>query len=635
MTMKRAFRLTAFVAACLALAGHAAAQEVADRIWSGGPIITMNDKAMRAEAVAEKGGKIVAVGPKATVMKLKGAKTEMIDLKGRAMLPGFVDAHGHMFVGGVQALSANLLAPPDGDVKDIASLQKVVREWMAANDAAVKKVGLILGFGYDNASLAEHRHPNRDDLDQISKDIPILLWHQSGHMVAVNSKALELTGMTAETPDPAGGVIQRRKDSKEPNGVFEETAAMPVLMKLLSRVGPEGAKTFARAGAELWARYGYTTADEGRSIPATVQLMRQVADEGGYKIDVATYPDVLVDRDYIKQNFSQTYKNRFRVAGAKLTIDGSPQGFTAWRDRPYVAPVGDYPKGYAGYAAATNEQVLDAVNWAYANDVQLLTHANGEAASDLLIASHTMAQLKSGGVKDLRPVLIHGQFLREDQVDAYKRLGVLPSLFPMHTFYWGDWHTSKTVGPVLGQNISPTGWVRKRGMIFTSHHDAPVAFPDSMRVLDATVTRVARGSGKVIGPDQRVDVITALKAMTIWPAWQHYEEKSKGSIEVGKLADFVILSRDPTKGDPNTIDRIRVTETIKEGATVFKLTAEEQRKADLMLKPDGSGETAFSRFVRGGSAHEHGGEAHGDSCMSPMLMQMVAAIIGASDTMGQ
>jgi predicted amidohydrolase YtcJ len=171
--------------------------------------------------------------------------------------------------------------------------------------------------------------------------------------------------------------------------------------------------------------------------------------------------------------------------------------------------------------------VLDVVEWGTANGVQVITHANGEAASDLLIAAHTLAQLKHGAPKAqaLRPVLIHGQFLREDQVDAYKRLGVLPSLFPMHTFYWGDWHTSKTVGPVLGQNISPTGWVLQRGMIFTSHHDAPVAFPDSMRVLDATVNRVARGSGRVIGRQHRVDVITGLKAMTIWAAWQHFEEK--------------------------------------------------------------------------------------------------------------
>ena len=641
--MNRTARLAAFIAA-LWSSLPVVAQPAADRIWSGGSIITMNDSAMRAEAVAEAGGRIIAVGRKAEVMKRKGPTTQLIDLKGRTMLPGFVDAHGHVMMGGLQALSANLLAPPDGEVRDIASLQQVVREWLAANAAVVSKVNLIVGFGYDNATLAEQRHPTRDELDRISRDVPILLVHQSGHIIAVNSKAIEVAGITADTPDPQGGVIVRRPGSREPNGVFEELAAFPVVMKLLGQVGPEGFKAFARAGAQLWARYGYTTADEGRSVPATARLLRQLADEGGLRIDVATYPDVLADRQFIEQNVSATYTNRFRVAGAKLTIDGSPQGFTAWRDRPYYAPVGDYPKGYAGYAAATPEQVLDATDWAYARGIQLLTHSNGERASDLLISALTIAEMKNGPGKDRRPVLIHGQFLREDQLDAYKRLGVLPSLFPMHTFYWGDWHTTKTVGPVLGQNISPTGWVRKRGMIFTTHHDAPVAFPDSMRVLDATVTRVARGSGKVIGPDQRVDVITALKAMTIWPAWQHYEEKAKGSIEVGKLADFVILSRDPTKGDPNTIDRIKVTETVKEGVTVFALTLEEQRKAALMSRPGADGSHAFGLAMQAMALYRElerlpgfmktpamrqvfAPAAHDASCLGPLFGEMAAAMV--------
>jgi hypothetical protein len=641
--MNRTVQLAAFVAALLS-GLPVEAQPVADRIWSGGSIITMNDSAMRAEAVAEAGGRIIAVGRKAEVMKRRGPTTQLIDLKGRTMLPGFVDAHGHVMMGGLQALSANLLAPPDGEVRDIASLQQVVREWLAANAAVVSKVNLIVGFGYDNATLAEQRHPTRDELDRISRDVPILLVHQSGHIIAVNSKAIEVAGISADTPDPQGGVIVRRPGSREPNGVFEELAAFPVVMKLLGQVGPEGFKAFARAGAQLWARYGYTTADEGRSVPATARLLRQLADEGGLRIDVATYPDVLADRQFIEQNVSATYTNRFRVAGAKLTIDGSPQGFTAWRDRPYYAPVGDYPKGYAGYAAATPEQVLDATDWAYAKNIQLLTHSNGERASDLLISALTIAEMKNGPAKDRRPVLIHGQFLREDQLDAYKRLGVLPSLFPMHTFYWGDWHTTKTVGPVLGQNISPTGWVRKRGMIFTTHHDAPVAFPDSMRVLDATVTRVARGSGKVIGPDQRVDVITALKAMTIWPAWQHYEEKAKGSIEVGKLADFAILSRDPTKGDPNTIDRITVTETVKEGVTVFALTLEEQRKAKLMSRPGADGSDAFGRAMQAMALHRELDRlpgfmktpamrqvlvpaAHDASCLGPLFGEMAAAMV--------
>jgi hypothetical protein len=588
----------AAAAAALAFAVPAAAQVTADRIWSGGTILTMNEQAMRAEAVAEAGGRIVAVGRKAEVMKLRGPGTRLVDLKGRALLPGFVDPHGHVMMGGLQALSANLLAPPDGEVRDIASLQKTLREWMAANAAAVRKVDLVIGFGYDSATLAELRHPTREELDAVSREVPIMIVHQSGHMAVLNSKALEAAGLGAETPDPDGGRIHRRSGSKEPAGLIEETAFFPVAVKMLTRVGPDGMKEFVRAGAALWARYGYTTAQEGRATPGSVAILRQVAAEGGLAIDVAVYPDVLVDRDYIRKNVSPTYADRVRVAGAKLTIDGSAPAFTAWRDRPYYAPVGDFPKGYAGYPAITPQQAIDAIDWAYANDVQIITHANAEAASDLLIAASQVARLKHGPGNDRRPVLIHGQFLRQDQVDAFQRLGILPSLFPMHTFYWGDWHTSRTLGPVLGQHISPTGWVRRRGMAFTTHHDAPVAFPDSMRVLDATVTRVARGSGKVIGPEHRVDVITALKAMTIWPAWQHYEENTKGSIEVGKLADFVILSRDPTRGDPNTIDRIKVTETIKEGATVFALTAQEQRRAALTNQPGADGGYAFGKAMR-------------------------------------
>lgn len=624
-------RLAALSAACLAASANVMAQESAGRIWSGGPILTMNDEAMRAEAIAEKGGRILAVGTKDEVMKLKGEHTELIDLGGRTLLPGFVDAHGHMFIGGLQALSANLLAPPDGTVTDIASLQAVVREWMKANEAAVQKVGLILGFGYDNASLAERRHPTRDDLDQISTEVPVLLWHQSAHIVAVNSRALELTGISAATPDPEGGVIRRQPGSQEPDGVFEETAAMPVLLQLLSRIGPEGAKTFARAGADLWARYGYTTADEGRSIPGTVKIMREVADAGGFRIDVVTYPDVLVDRDFIKQGFSHDYSKRFRIGGAKLTIDGSPQGFTAWRDRPYYNPVGNYPSGYSGYAAASEQQVMDAVDWAYANNIQIITHANGEAASDLLIKAAQTARQKNGPGSDLRNVLIHGQFLREDQVDAYKELDFLLSLFPMHTFYWGDWHVEHTVGPENGQNISPTGWVLQRGMKFTSHHDAPVAFPNSMRVLDATVTRKARGSGNIIGPQHRVDVITALKAMTLWPAWQHYEETRKGSLETGKLADFVILSQDPTAIDANDIDRIRVTETIKEGQTVFKLDAAQQQAASMVTPPH-DGRDPFGSFLRAAmlqdEANGHAGHAHapGTTCASSVIGKLMAAI---------
>jgi predicted amidohydrolase YtcJ len=281
------------------------------------------------------------------------------------------------------------------------------------------------------------------------------------------------------------------------------------------------------------------------------------------------------------------------VGGAKLTIDGSPQGFTALRDRPYYNPPEGFRADYAGYAAATGDQVFDAIDWAFANGVQILTHANGEGASDILIGAIDTAT-QTHGPADRRPVLIHGQFLREDQVDAYNRLDVFPSLFPMHTFYWGDWHRDRTVGPVAADNISPTGWVRERGMMFSSHHDAPVAFPDSMRILDATVTRRSR-SNDIIGPDQRVDVLTALKSLTIWPAYQHFEEDRKGSLEPGKLADLVILSDDPTAIDPEALDTITVAETIKEGETIYRAGVREGR---LNYRPRQDGSDPYADFLR-------------------------------------
>jgi len=612
-----------------ALVGTPAHGETADRIWTGGPILTMNDAAMRAEAVAIKDGRILAVGAEAVVLAHRGEGTEVIDLAGRAMVPGFVDSHGHVFMGGLQALSANMLAPPDGDVSDIASMQQVIRDWVAANQAIVDKIDLIVGFGYDNAQLAELRHPTRADLDAVSIDVPVILVHQSGHIGAMNSKALAEVGISARSENPPGGII-RRGENGEPNGVVEETAFFTALLKLIPRIGEAGAKRMVSAGSELWARFGYTTAQEGRTSPGGAEILREVANEGGLAIDVVAYSDVLADRAYTIDNVARTYHNRYRLGGAKLTIDGSPQGFTAWRDRPYYDPVGEYPPGYVGYAAVSNEQVLEAVNWAYENGIQILVHSNGEAASDLLIAAHTAAR-ETHDASNRRDVLVHGQFLREDQVAAFDRLGIFPSLFPMHTFYWGDWHRDHTVGPVNAENISPTGWALARGMKFGSHHDAPVAFPDSMRILDATVTRRSR-SGDIIGPAHRVDVITALKAMTLWPAWQHYEEHWKGSIEAGKLADLVVLSADPTAVDPETLDQLQVLETIKEGETIFALARAEAASTTPSSNP------AVARLLVAlgthglDSGHDHA-HATGDgspvpACMSDGMLRLATAMLG-------
>ncbi len=562
--------LSSVVAVGLAQSSALAAPvEPADAIYTGGDIVTVNELQPQAEAIAVAHGRIVAVGYRDEVMKFKGARTRVVDLGGKTLVPGFIDPHGHVFNTGIQAISANLLPRPDGRVNDIPELQAALKAWSDQNQKLTGTYGWIVGFGYDDAQLKEQRHPTRDDLDQVSTQLPVVIVHQSGHLGSMNSKALEILGIDAATKNPPGGVIRRRAGSQEPDGVLEENAFFAQLFGLLSKLGPDANKALFSAGVDLYKSFGYTTAQEGKASLAAVTTMAAVAKSGKLDIDVVAYPDITVGVDAMKTPWlSRTYSGHFRLGGIKLTLDGSPQGKTAWLTQPYFkVPAGQQPE-YRGYPAFSDQQVNDFVDLAFKNHWQVLAHVNGDAAIDQYINAVRAAERKYG-MADRRPVAIHAQTARLDQVEAFKALGIIPSFFPMHTYYWGDWHRDSVLGAERAANISPTGWAIERGMIFTSHHDAPVAMPDPMRVLSATVTRVTR-SGQVLGPEHRTTPLVALKAHTLWSAYQHFEEKSKGSLEVGKLADFTVLDGNPLTIDPMKIADIKVMETIKEGSTVYR-----------------------------------------------------------------
>ncbi len=563
-------KILSFSALTLAVTsiGYAAPNQ-ADAIYFGGTIVTVNDLQPEAEAVAIKGGKIIAVGYRDEVMKLKGQKTALVDLGGKTMLPGFVDPHGHVFNTGIQAISANLLPRPDGGVNDIAELQSALKGWAQQNSALTEKYGWIVGFGYDDAQLKEQRHPTREDLDAVSTGLPVVIVHQSGHLGVMNSKALEIVGLNASTKNPPGGVIRREVGSQEPDGVLEENAFFGQLFGLMSKLGPEANSALFAAGVNLYKSFGYTTAQEGKGTLGSVATMEAVAKSGKLDIDVVAYPDITVGADAMKAPWlSRSYSHHFRIGGIKLTLDGSPQGKTAWFTQPYFkVPAGQKPD-YCGYAAFTDEQVKGFVSQAFKKGWQVLAHVNGDAAIDQFLKAVRAAEQEYGKA-ERRPVAIHAQTARLDQVEAFKELGIIPSFFPMHTFYWGDWHRDSVLGPKRAPNISPIGWALQRNMVFTSHHDAPVAMPDAMRVISSTVNRVTR-SGQVLGPEHRTTPLTAIKAHTLWSAYQHFEEKAKGSIEVGKLADFVLLDRNPLEGDPLTIAEIKIMETVKEGKTVYR-----------------------------------------------------------------
>ncbi len=564
--MKHSLIALSMAAAAFGAQATSPTKPMADLIYFGGDIVTVNDAQPEVEALAVKNGKILALGSKTDVMRLQSPDTEVVDLGGKTLIPGFMDGHGHVFNTGIQALAANLLAPPDGEVTDIASLQQTLKDWYAK--AENQQHGVVLGFGYDDSQLKEKRHPTRQELDAVAKDMPVLIIHQSGHLATFNTKALELAGFSPDSKDPEGGKIRREADGKTPNGVLEEIAFFGALMPMFAKLKPEENEVIFKAGMDLYASYGYTTAQEGRASTSAVETMYKVAKDGKLKLDVAVYPDIQVAQSVIKPPYlSDVYMNGFRVAGAKLNLDGSPQGKTAWLTEPYLVPPEGQQPGYKGYASMSDEDAAKYVELAQANGWQLLTHVNGDAAIDQLIKA-VAASEKKHGKADRGFVAIHAQTARKDQVESFNRLGIFPSFFPMHTFYWGDWHSDSVLGKERASHISPTGWARQLGMIFTSHHDAPVALPDSMRVYYATVNRISR-TGREIGPDQRVTPLEGPKAQTLWAATQYREEKSKGSLEVGKNADMVVLSANPLKVKPETIADIKVEQTIKDGVTVY------------------------------------------------------------------
>ena len=557
---------------CCVQRAHAQ-QIAADAIYAGGPIITMNDAAPRAEAVAVKDGRIIAVGTKAEVEKYKAAGTKFIDLRGKTLLPGFIDGHGHVSLTGIQAASANLLPAPDGEGNSISRIQEILREY-AKTDAS-EEFDLILGFGYDDAQIAERRHPTRQDLDEVSKDIPILLIHQSCHLGAMNTKALELAGLTAESKDPQGGVIRREADGKTPNGVLEETAFMLNAMAIFPKLNAKQFAQLAVMGQDLYIKCGFTTAQEGRAAGPTHSSFAALADAELMKIDVVSYMDMVFSNDPPEMKspwYSRTYMNGYRIGGVKLNLDGSIQGKTGYLTKPYKAPPPGAATNYRGYETLPDQVVAAKVDKAYSNGWQVLAHCNGDAAIDQYISAVRDAVAKHGPA-DRRTVVIHAQTARLDQLDSMKELGIMPSFFGMHCFYWGDWHRDETLGAVRAEMISPAQSALRRGMIFTQHHDSPVAQPSAIRILSSVVTRRTR-SGDILGADERISVDDALKSLTIWGAYQHFEEKEKGSLETGKVADFVVLSADPFAVDIEKLSELTVLETIKGGKSIFKADAQ-------------------------------------------------------------
>jgi predicted amidohydrolase YtcJ len=526
-----------------------------------GRIITMDPSQPFAEAVLVEGERIVAVGGK-ELRKAHEGDARVVELGRRAMLPGFIDAHGHLTATAAYINFVNLSPPPVGPVADVARLQTTLREHIERERIPAGR--WVVGVGYDDSLLKEKRHPTRDDLDAVSREHPIFIVHVSGHLSVGNSALLSQVGISSETVDPPGGAYRRRADSREPNGVFEEMAHYAVMARL-PRPNPDGALIGLQKTLAYLASRGLTTVQDGGANTENLQLLQSAAQNGLLNLDVVAYRywspiGMALPKEFV----SNEYQNRFRVDGVKIILDGSPQGKTAFLSRPYTVPPVGRDASYRGYPSLPEPVVQKAVTAALQARVPLLAHANGDAAAEILIDAVDAAAVAEAP----RVVMIHSQTVRDDQLDRMARLRITPSFFVSHTFFWGDWHREETLGVERAIRISPTRSATERGIRYTLHNDPPVVPPDMIRTLWSATTRRTR-SGEVLGREQRASTHEALAGITLDAARQYGEEASKGSISAGKQADFVIVDQDPLAMDPENLLQLQVLETISRGKTVF------------------------------------------------------------------
>ncbi|GAB3093729.1 amidohydrolase family protein [Aestuariicella hydrocarbonica] len=576
--MKRTFTQLA-MAISLTLPGVsalAASVMPADQVFFGDHIITMDPAQEQAEAVAIRGDKIVFVGDEDKARTLVGADTRVVELGDKALVPGLIDAHGHVAMAARFIDFINVSSPPVGTVESIDDIVALLKAHIANTRPA--KGEWILAYGYDDSLLAENRHPTREDLDKISTDNPIYMMHVSGHLGTSNSAALAAVGINANTPNPAGGVFRRQADGKTPNGVVEEKAAYALLMPQFMAMAknPELFKQKLAKTVEYFASYGVTTIQDGASQLPDLATMRAMGEQGLLAADVIAFPASLDDHHGgeasgddpgISAMFNEGYHGGVRVGGVKFVLDGSPQGRTAWMTKPYTTNPEGVEGDYTAYPTVEPVSFKAAAKEKLQAGIPILMHANGDAAIDLALDAVEEA-FAGQAIPDHRAVIIHSQVMRKDQLDRAKTLKVIPSFYAAHPFFWGDWHRL-SFGDERAFGISPAASALAKGVPFTIHNDTPVVPPDMMRLLWVAVNRETR-KGVILGPDERISPKDALNAMTLTAAYQYFEEDIKGSLTEGKQADLVILGADPLTVDPKTIKDIPVLETISHGKTIFQ-----------------------------------------------------------------
>jgi predicted amidohydrolase YtcJ len=532
-------------------------------VFSGGTVRTVDDSNTVAEAVVVRDGVISFVGTAADAQYQAPSDATLIDLAGGTLVPGFIDAHGHFPGSGLNLYYADLNSPPIGAINNIAELQAA----LSAKVTSTPEGDWIVGTGYDDTLLAERRHPTRRDLDVVSTTHPIYITHISGHLAVVNSKALEIADIDATTVAPDGGVIRLDAGSGEPDGVLEETAQELVQPLAMTPTVLQSLEITKAAVAE-YIRKGVTTAQSGLTTSLIFNGLRAIAGGNTISLRLVVWPDwelgeSILDGD---TDVSGLDPAKITIGAIKLVADGSIQGYTGYLSEPYhVARDGD--ASYRGYPRLEREVLAARVARIHDAGRQMAIHGNGDAAIDDILWALEAAQTANPR-PDTRPIIIHAQMARDDQLDRMSAVGATPSFFQLHTYYWGDRHRDIFLGPTRASRISPTRSALDRGLRISVHADTPVVPMEPLRLLWAAINRTTYGGDK-LGAGESLKPAEALRAITADAAWQIFQEDHRGSIQPGLAADFVILSGDPVAQADTVLD-LEVLQTFVGGESVYK-----------------------------------------------------------------
>lgn len=514
-------------------------------------IYTSNPKFSKAEAIAISNGAIVAVGTNRDILNLAGSKTHNLDIGGKTITPGFIDAHSHPASSGLRHLRM-----ADCDLRSIEAIKKLIHE-----ETKKKAPGeWVRGFKYDDTKTSEGRYINRYDLDEVSPDHPVIITHRGGHTAYVNSKALELAGINKDTPNPEGGHIVR--EDGEATGLLQEKATNLIGRLITDEFTDADRQEGVKLITQMMAKTGVTSVTDAYGSIDDLRAYRSAYGANELSARVYCMMGYYAIDEMIEQGAKTGDGNDWiRIGGMKLTCDGSISERTARLSQPYS----DRPD-YFGIIVMDEDELYSYASKAHAANWQIGIHANGDVGIDKALKVYERLQRENPRT-DPRFRLEHCTVINEDLIRRIKAINAIPNPFSTYVYFHGE--KMAAYGKERLENMFAVRSFLDAGINVTQTSDYPPGPFEPMMALQSSVTRTDM-NGNIWGASQRITVAEALKVGTINGAYASYEENIKGSLEVGKLADLVVLEEDPETVDPSTIIDIKIQRTMVNGKWVYE-----------------------------------------------------------------